>query len=166
MNKILLTALLCLLAMPLGAAEMTAALDLKITSNYSTTSTLGATIDKVDTTFSNVFLSDTTLGAVDTFYHATRTLASGATESLGLVGSLTNSIGEIVSFSHVKAVVVQNTTANTFTVSGFWASGTDTVKPNGGFAHVGDFTVTGGSAITVTNSVGTSTYLIWIIGTR
>ena len=149
-------------------------LDLRIKSEVSTAGTLGATTDRVDASLASYFLAGTNWGPIDTVYHDERSLGSGASEVLGLVGSLTNSLGEAVSFAAVKGLVVQQQTGtHTLSiVSGLWSGSpaSVTVSPYGSFALVGSYPVTATGAadrITISNSAtGTSTYLVWIVGTK
>lgn len=73
-------------------------------------------------------------------WHDTRTLTTGATETLDLSGSLTNAFGESVTFTKVKAILIKNKGTTTLSVGAAVAtqfvspfgSATDLVKIPGG----------------------------------
>lgn len=111
----------------------------------------------------------------------TRTLSSGANETLDLNGSLTNAIGESVTFTKLKAIFIRNkgTTALTVgnaTTNGFisWVGGathTLEVKPGGLFLLTAPdatgLAVAAGTAdqLKITNAAGASCdYDIVLIG--
>jgi hypothetical protein len=145
-------------------ADLEGSLRMEIDSEYRNDSVTA----RVNTVFVGDYRTGGTQGAIDTHYYATRTLASGAAETLGLVGSLTNSVGQVVTFASVRGLAMQNTTATcTLTVgAGTLGIGTFTLMPYGAASFVGSFPVgAGADRLTVTNSSGaTATYRIWIVG--
>ena len=149
-------------------AEFSGSLRMELRSDYVSAGENGVVYDRVNTAMVGDYRTGGTQGAISEFYHGSRTLASGATEVLGLVSSLTNSIGETVSFTTVKGIAFQNTTVTcTLTVgAGSLGIGTFTLSPWGAASFVGSFTVgTGADRITVTNTTGaTATYRVWIVG--
>jgi len=172
MKRNLLLLLLCAATALMAGTD--GSLDIRIKSSVVSADGMGTTADRVDSSLLSTFLSGTSWGAVDTVYHASRSLGSGSSEVLGLVGSLTNSIGETVTLATVKGLVIQSQTGTqTLTLaSGLWCGSlaTATIHPYGAFALVGSYPVSAtGTAdrIAVTNSsTGTTTYLIWIVGTK
>jgi hypothetical protein len=150
-------------------AGLEGSLRMEIKSEHETVDETGTNRDRVNTAFVGDYQTGGINGAITQYYYRTRTLASGASEILGLVGSLTNTIGETVTLTMVKGIAMQNTTAATATLtinSGSLGIGTFTLYPYGAASFVGSFPVgAGADRLTVTNSSGaTATYRIWIVG--
>jgi len=157
---------LCALSCALYA-ELNGTIEYRITSELTSYNTSGSAIDRVNISSINRFITGETHGAIDTVYRGERTIASSGSDVLGMVGSLTNAIGETVSFATVKAVFVENRNGTqTLTLSSGIA--TTSILPYGSFSLVGSYPIsTNFDRMTLTNSnSGSTTYRIWIVGTR
>lgn len=125
----------------------------------------------------------TSSGMADKVWGDTRTVTTGATDSLDLAGSLTDAFGETITFVKVKAILVYAAAANTTTLTitrptaagvvlfGA-ADGTVAALSAGGFFAWVDpaagFTVgsTSSDALDIVNSSGASaSYEIIVVGT-
>ena len=131
------------------------------------------------------FASGTGNNQADQIWSDERTLSASATENLDLAGSLTNALGQTVTFAEVRAIVVEALTGNTNDVLVGGAASNQfapmfgdvsdivKVKPGGAFMVVapkdGQLGVTAGSGdiLKIANSAGSTsvTYRITIIGT-
>lgn len=130
---------------------------------------------------------DLTLGTgLDQANHVftdTRTLAASATETLDLAGGLTDALGATLTFTAIKAILIEAAAANTNSVvfgggsnpfRGWFADATDKLSiPPGGFLLLTDPTAAGQAVIAATgdlllvanSSSGTGvTYTITILG--
>lgn len=177
-------AILAILALVVAFSPAWAALtsSVQVTIGHDHTATTGLTTSKdslgytINKTFSN---GSGTTQLCDLVYHASRTLGTGANETLDLYGGLTDAFGTTLNFARIKAIVIEQTSASmTLTVGNaaapiaFFGPATATINvlPSGAIALVGPlagWTVTDASAdgLKVTNSAGSSsTYKIWIIG--
>jgi hypothetical protein len=111
----------------------------------------------------------------------TRTLTTGANETLDINGSLTNAVGSSVTFTKVKVILIKNKGTTTLSVGGaasngfisFVGSATDVIKiPPGGLLLLSAPDATGFAAtaatadqLKITNSAGASIdYDIVLIG--
>ena len=153
---------LILFAMPCDARTLTGSLEFKIRSNLNDVTGFGNVSDNLDYSGRNDFTVGETHGAIDTMYRADREVGTAAVDVVGLVGSLTNAIGEVVSFTTVKAVYLENlTSTGTLTISGL---ATATVMPRGSFSLVGNYTVASISDRLNVSTTATTTYRIWLVG--
>ena len=127
--------------------------------------------------------SGTTTGLADKIWSDQRTVTTGATDSIDLAGTLTDSFGETVTFVKVKGILISSAAANTTTLqiarpasNGVIlfgaASGALAVLSAGGFfcwvdPAVGVTVTTGtGDLLSIINSAGASAvYDIMIVGT-
>jgi hypothetical protein len=173
-----------LLAFPLYAAlSQTATIGLSVDSVLVNTQDLSNVSDHLTRAYSLPFTSGTGLNQVSNIFHDQRTLAASATEDLDLAGVLTNAMGQTITFTKLKAVIVKAATGNTNNVvvsrpasNGvpLFSASSDAiaVQPNGMFVFVAPsvagVTVTAatGDLLTFTNSAaGTSvTYDVILIG--
>lgn len=128
--------------------------------------------------------TDGTLAAypqADIAWHDERTLASGASETLDLYGSLTDAFGATVNMLGVRALFVQNTGTTTITIAGdpsapaslFFQVATSGITLPASATMMINAPITGmavtsetADLLKVTNSIGgTGTYKIMILGT-
>lgn len=65
----------------------------------------------------------------------TRTLAASASESLDLAGALTNAIGQVISFTRVRALMITASAGNTNDVVVGGAGANGFISPFGAAAH-------------------------------
>ncbi|MEM7227255.1 MAG: hypothetical protein AAF432_00425 [Planctomycetota bacterium] len=122
-----------------------------------------------------------------TMWHDRRTLAAGASEDLDLAGGLTNGLGETITFTNVRALIIKNNdtvnttlgvgNASTNAVSTIFGNVSDliVVRPEGVFAlycgnDTNPYAITAGSAdiLQIARGLGSpsdTTYDIIIIGT-
>jgi hypothetical protein len=171
--------LLSLIAVVVGAAELTSSVHVVAKSAHTVAVGLSTVTDTVGFSVNRSYANGTSSAQCDLVYHASRTLTTAASESLDLAGGITDAFGTAVTFAKVKSIVIENTSASmTLTIGGdgtapfeTWASGTVLVPPLGTFALVAPgagFTVTAttGDLLKILNSSGSSTtYKIWINGT-
>jgi len=179
MRQLLILALI--LASCTVHADLTSQLDVRLRSDYTGTETLSIPRDNLDYTLTRQWTSGTGSYSCNLVYRSSRTLASGASESLDIRGGITDVFGDTVSFGRVKALYIENLGSTTLTFgnpdaatgmsSWFGAvshtalivgSGTLVLSsPYDGFA-----VAAGSDTIKITNaSGGTGRYYIWIVGT-
>jgi len=125
----------------------------------------------------------TTAGRADKVWADTRTVTTGATDSLYLAGTLTNAFGEVVTFVKLRAIAIKAAAANTTTLQVarpasngvlLFAAASDALfaLSAGGFFCWADpaagFAVTAGTGdlLSIINSAGaTASYDIVLVGT-
>ena len=155
MRRLFLAALLLCCAVA-GAATLTGSMEIRIKSVLSDIGALGQTADVIDYAWP-VMVQDPTL-----VYHADRAVTPAAPITLGLVGSMTNALGETLSFSTVQGIYVQNLISSaTLTVSGL---ATATISPLGFVAFQGDQVVASISDRISITTTATGSARIWLIG--
>lgn len=154
------------------SATLTSALDL---------ATVSVPLDK---TYACTLSDGTGANQAQKIFHDQRTLAASGTENLDLAGTLTDALGQTITFSKIKAVVFFAASGNTNSVQVtrpasngaalFMAAGDGiALLPGAAFAwfspNATGVSVTAGTGdlITVTNSAGSTgvTYDVIIIGT-
>lgn len=138
--------------------------------------------DILRTTLEDLFTDGTGLNQANNQFSDRRTLTTGANESLDLAGGLTNAFGVTLTFTKIKAIIIQALSTNTtdLTVSRpanglpfFAASGDALVLRPGGIFVLTDpsaagITVTAGTGdlLNIANAAGASAfYDIIIFGT-
>ena len=110
-----------------------------ITALMSLTGTKNATFgDNVNAAFNQKPSTAYTLGngakQLNTFYRAARTFAAGANEDLDLAGGLTDDYGATITFTEVKVLYIENTSATeTLSIGGAAANALASL-----FANVND----------------------------
>jgi hypothetical protein len=134
--------------------------------------------------FAEVLSGGTGANQANQIFMDRRTLTTGATESLDLAGALTNLLGQTITFTKVKLILIVNPATNTTSLTvgnaasnqfaTFLGAVTHTVGPinPGGFFAIGDPGANGyavvaatGDLLKIANSAGASiTYDIVIIG--
>lgn len=146
------------------ARTLTGALEIRVRSNLSDVTTFGTVADNLDYVAQNWFQAGEVHGSIDQIYRADRIVGTAAADVLGLVGSLTNAIGETVSFSTVKALYIGEVSGlATLSVTGL---ATATLPPYGSIAIVGPYTVASISDQISISATATTTYRVWIVGTQ
>ena len=136
--------------------------------------------------YSAILTSGIAAGMADKVYHASRTLAPSANESLDLAGVLLDPLGAVLTFVKIKGIVVASAVANANDVvvgnaaSNAWAAllgatSTVTLKPGAVFAAFAGQADGAGWAVTagtgdqlkiLNGGAGTSvTYDIIVVGT-
>jgi hypothetical protein len=171
------------LALPLAAAAdtLTATVSTAVQATFTKSGALSTPKDLLNKSIQKEFANGTGSGQANLIFRDQRTLLTGANETLDLAGALTDPFGATLTFGHVKALIIENTsTARTLTVGGAaanawetWTSagGTVTVPPGGIFsicAPAAGFAVTAGTGdlLKIANDAGSScTYNLIIIGT-
>jgi hypothetical protein len=173
-------ALALLVGPPAQAGTLAGRVELGVTANYTKTTGLTTSRDRLEKTFEQLFSSGTGSGQANVLWHGERTLADGASENLDLAGILTDAFGDTVTLAKCKGLIIANkSTTQTISVGGAAAtqfvawvgSATDYVKvaPGGVLAlfNPGGYTVTAASAdlLKIANSAGAAAiYDIIIIG--
>jgi hypothetical protein len=120
-------------------------------------------------------------GQANAMFSDTRSLSSGGSDNLDLAGGLTDAFGSVLTFTAIKAIIIESDAANTvdFTIGNgtnpflgpFGAAAhTVTVRPGGLLVFVAPqtgWTVTGGTAdiLKILAGAANSSYRIHIIGT-
>lgn len=157
---------------------------LSVSFDFSSTADLGVVSHKAEWNPTYVFTDGTGANQAKTVFTDIRTLAASASENLDLAGGLVDAFGNTITFTKVKAILVQADPANTNNVvignaasNGFvgpFGAGTHTLAiPPGGAAaliapDVNGWTVTAGTGdlLKVLNSAGGTgvNYTITIIG--
>ena len=95
-------------------ATITALMNFQGTLNRTFGDAVAATFNQKPST---TFAFGTGANQINTFYRAARTLAPSANEDLDLSGVLTDDYGAVITFTEVKALFIQNTSAvDTLTV--------------------------------------------------
>jgi hypothetical protein len=139
--------------------------------------------DEVSKSYSLSITNGTGASQANQLWHDTRTVLTGATDSLDLAGVLTNGIRQTVTFASIKLVLVKAAAANSTIISVtrpaangvpiFSAAGDAApLGPNGVFlwsSPVSGVTVTAstGDLLDIVNAAGASaTYDIFIVGVQ
>lgn len=168
------------------AATQSSTLNIGVTGQlYDASSALGVTATApLNYAFALALAAGTAANQGNQVFQDRRTLTTGATESLDLAGSLTNLLGQTITFTKVKLILIVNPSTNTTSLTvgnaasnqfaTFLGAVTHTVGPinPGGFFAIGDpgntaYAVTAGTGdlLKIANSAGASiTYDILIIG--
>jgi hypothetical protein len=167
------------------AALQTSTLNLSLTGQlYDSGSAIGSVaVAPLNYSFALALAAGTGAGQGNQIFQDRRTLTTGANESLDLAGTLTNLLGQTITFTKVKLIFIASLSTNTtaLTVGAgsnpfvtFLGGTTPTVGPinPGGFFAIGDpgatgyvVTATTADILKVTNAAGASaTYDIIIIG--
>ena len=153
---------LVLICAQADARTCSGGVEIRLRSNLSDITSFGNVADVLDFSGKSDFLAGERHGAIDQVYRADRTVGTASTDVLGLVGSLTNALGESVSFETVKALYISETGgAGILTVSGL---ATATIPPYGSLALVGAMTVASISDHISITTTATTTYRVWIVG--
>jgi len=98
---------------------VTARIQVGIKVDHTGTMDLSTPKDPLNYSLSKTFANGTGADEVDTVFHDTRTLTTGASENLDLAGSLTDGFGSTITFAIVKAIFIYNkSTARILTVGG------------------------------------------------
>ena len=154
--------LLVLVCISVQARTLSGSLEFRIRSNLSDITSFGTLADNLDYAGKNYFESGGNHGAITQLYRADRLVGTASTDVMGLVGSLTNSIGETVTFSIVKGIYLQEVSGlGTLTVSGI---ATASIPPYGSFAIAGPITVASVSDSISVSTTAPTTYRVWIVG--
>lgn len=120
------------------AATLTTTAKLHVKCAYHTVKDLSTVIDNLNSTFTLSLADGTDDDEADLLFHDTRSLATGADESLDLAGVLLDSFGSTLTFSKVKFLAIYNKTAGqTLTVGNGaapfegWISALGTIQIHG-----------------------------------
>jgi hypothetical protein len=92
---------------------------LTLVATLTGTADLSTPKDTLNYPITDTLDSGTAIDQADKIYRSTRTLGSGANESLDLAGSLTDALGATITFAKVKLILIKNkstTAANILTV--------------------------------------------------
>jgi hypothetical protein len=163
---------------------LAATIDLVVNSQYDSALDLSRVIDNLSKKYSVVLANGTGANKASKHWHDQRTIAASGTDALDLAGSLENALGETVTFTKIKAILVAAAAGNTNDVlvggaaSNAWAalfgdaSDVVKVKPGGVFflsaPDANGLAVTAGTGdqlkIANSSSGTTVTYDIIIIG--
>ncbi len=155
MKRFITLLLICLCSISCDARTLSAALEYRVRSSLSDVSSFGNVSDNLDYSW------PVTISAPTQLYRADRTVGTATAEVLGLVGSLTNSIGETVTFSTVHAIYIQEVSSlGALTVSGL---ATASIPAGGTFSQTGAMPVASAPTISI-SATATTTYRIWIVG--
>jgi len=84
----------------------------QIIATISDPLTLSVPVDPLSYTKKISFATGTGIGQGDKLWHATRTILASATDTLDLAGSLTDGLGDPVTFVRIKALMVVGAPAN------------------------------------------------------
>jgi hypothetical protein len=156
MNRCILFLVLLLACAQADARTLTATLEYRVKSHVSDVTSFGNLTDNLDYSWPVEMTSPTQI------YRADRAVGTASADVLGLVGSLTNAIGETVSFATVQGLFLQEVSGiGTLTVSGL---ATATIPPYGTLALTGAMTVASISDQLSISSTATTTYRVWIVG--
>jgi len=172
MNKFLIVLISVFIATT-AFGSVTGSLEIRAKSDNTVSSGMSTAQDRVNIQFLVSYTNGTGTTEIDTIWNDQRSLASSASEILTLDdGSLTDPLGQVASFTTIRAVAFQNTsTTETLTITtGLMndvAATTYIVVPGGFFAFSGEYSISAlSNTITVSNSTGaTSLYNIWLVGT-
>lgn len=162
-------------------------LSLTVTADLSKTLDLAEARANLSKVYQAILTNGTGAGMADRVFHDQRTLGPSATENLDLAGTLTDPLGDVLTFVKVKALIFVAAAANTNNVlvggdvtnTFFPMFGLETdsliLRPGTILALIAGQADSAGYAVTattadllkVTNSAGTSsvTYDVIIIGT-
>jgi hypothetical protein len=179
MNKLAIVLLLLAVTVCLIGDTLTGGVTLTLDSDLIPSSGWGSARERINYTISRQFTSGTGAAAIDTVFTGKRELASGASESLDLVGGVTDGLGRAVTFGHVKALAIENLGTTTITLgSGSLpilfldgATNTATIHASGTVLFLAPNAGYLASASLYENihveaaAGGTATYRIWAIGT-
>ena len=161
MNRLVLF-LLLLCSISADARTLTGSIEFRVRSNLASASAFGLSQDQLDYSWYHGFSAGEIGGTISQLYRADRTVGTASADVLGLVGSLTNSIGETVTFATVKGLYLQNLDGTAvLTVSGL---ATGTIPPNGAMALTGDRIVASLTPTISVTTTATAEYRIWLVG--
>lgn len=163
------------------AVSQVTKLTLNVLATLQDTLDLSTVIDQLNRGFVVDIANGTGTGQANNVFHDTRTVTTGATDSLDLAGSLQNAIRQTLTFTAIKAVIVYSRLTNTTVLSVtrpaangvpiFAAAGdASPIGPGGLFvwsAPGAGVTVTAGTGdlLDIVNAAGASaTYDIVIVG--
>ena len=150
-----LLVLFILLCSCASAATLTGSIEFRVRSHISDLSAFGPVSDNVDYSW------PVEVSAPSQVYHADRSLTPAAPDVLGMVGSLTNALGQTVTFSTVQAVYFQNLGTGSLSVTGL---ATATIPPSGTLTLTGDRPIASFSDRLTVAATATSSYRVWLIG--
>jgi len=101
------------------AITVTGSLQVTISLTSAKSFDLSTPSDVLTSSRKTTITSGTGANQVDQVFHDIRSLASGANEELDLAGSLTNAMGETITFDMVRAIMIYNPdTASTLIIGG------------------------------------------------
>lgn len=90
------------------ADALTTKLTIKLACDYVDTLDLSTVTDDLDVDWSDSLADGTGKDQADELWHDSRTV-TGASEDLDLAGSLTNGLGDVVTFVKIKTIMIKNT---------------------------------------------------------
>ena len=142
------------------ARTLSTRISVQIAALLADTLDLSTVRDNLEKIFTTEIPTGSSSGQANQVWHDARTIADGATDSLDLAGALTNAIGQTVTFSSIKAVIIKFASGNTTAVAvtrpasngvPIFSAASDAVPfaANGLFAWVNP-----GAGITVTAGTG------------
>ena len=155
MTRTTLAALLLLCCACCSAATLTGSVEYRVRSTLSDLGAMGNAADVLDYSWPVEIAAPTQL------YHADRTVTPAAPDTVGLVGSLTNALGQSVTFTTASALYIQNLGTGTLTVTGL---ATATLPSLGVLSLAGDMAVASLSDRIGVSTTATGTYRLWMIG--
>lgn len=88
-------------------------LTVSILSQIKNAGDLATALDRLEKNYSLALTDGTGANQAKNHWHDQRTLAASASESLDLAGGLTNLLGEVLTFTKIKAIFIFAATANT-----------------------------------------------------
>jgi hypothetical protein len=92
--------------------SLTSKIALTVTADLSKTLDLATARAALSKAYQTTFASGTAAGQADKVFHDQRTLGPSATENLDLAGSLTDALGDALTFAKIKGIVFSASAAN------------------------------------------------------
>ncbi len=92
--------------------SLTSKISLQVTADLSKALDLVTARAALSKAYTTNFASGTAAGQADKVFHDQRTLAPSATENLDLAGSLTDALGDALTFARIKGIVFHAAAAN------------------------------------------------------
>jgi len=155
-----------------------------IGASLTGSATVGSNKHEIAKSIVNQFAEGAAANQAEEIYAAAAQLAASAVDSLDLAGGVTNSLGDVLTLTKVKALIIEaaSTNQDTIVVGGnaspfasFFGDPADTLvlKPGGSVALIAPdaagyaVTAGGGDVLDITNSdgVNVANYTITVIGT-
>jgi hypothetical protein len=166
-----------------AALTNVASITLTIDSTLTNSGLLTNTTDRINQGYILNLASGTGAGQASNAFRDQRTLAASGTEDLDLAGVLTNAVGQTITFTKLKVLIIHAAAGNTNNVNVtmpvsngapiFLAAGDGVgIRPNGTYVFTAPtaagitITAATGDLVTITNSAGTTgvTYDVVALG--
>lgn len=162
MIRFLISILISLsLITPADARTLSGSLDVRVRSSLSDITSFGNLTDKLDYSWAENFATGERHGSITKIYRGDRSVGTSTPDVIGLVGSITNSIGEVVTMSSVTALYIQSNSDAYLTLSGL---ATATIPPFGSIALIGSRSIASTSDRLTVTADASAAYRIWIVG--